>query len=276
MSGPTIANAIPNALSIAGSDPSGGAGIQADLKSFSANRVFGMAAITALTAQNTHGVSDIHLPPASFIASQIDAIFEDVQVDAIKIGMVATAEIAATVRKAIRDRPCRHIVLDPVMVAKGGASLLDSNAVASVRRDLLPLAGVLTPNLPEAGVLLGQAPATSRAEMSSQAHALLEHGPQAVLMKGGHFDGTQSPDLLVNVEGEQWFEAERIDSANTHGTGCSLSSALAANLARGMSLAIATAEAKRFITNAIRFAVQLDVGSGHGPTHHFHTLWKDE
>ena len=270
-----IPNAIPNALSIAGSDPSGGAGIQADLKSFSANRVFGMAVITALTAQNTRGVSDVHLPPASFIASQIDAIFEDVRVDAIKIGMVATAEITMTVMKAIRDRPCNHIVLDPVMVAKGGASLLDANAVASVRRDLLPLASVLTPNLPEAGVLLGQAPATSRAEMSSQAHTLLEHGPQAVLIKGGHFDGMQSPDLLVSAEGEQWFEAERIDSANTHGTGCSLSSALAANLARGMSVAAATAEAKSFITNAIRFADQLDVGSGHGPTHHFHALWKD-
>ena len=258
MSSPTIANAIPNALSIAGSDPSGGAGIQADLKSFSANRVFGMAAITALTAQNTQGVSDIHIPPASFIASQIDAIFEDVQVDAIKIGMVATAEIAATVKKAIRDQPCRHIVLDPVMVAKGGASLLDSDAVASVRRDLLPLARVLTPNLPEAGVLLGQATATSRAEMLSQAHALLEHGPQAVLIKGGHFDGTQSPDLLVNVEGEQWFEAERIYSANTHGTGCSLSSALAANLARGMSLAAATAEAKRFTQGRARVLSQCE------------------
>lgn len=267
---------IANALSIAGSDPSGGAGIQADLKSFSANRVFGMAVITALTAQNTRGVNDIHLPPAAFIASQIDAIFEDVRVVAIKIGMVANAEIATTVMNALRDRPCRHIVLDPVMVAKGGATLLDSNAVDSVRRDLLPLASVLTPNLPEAGVLLGQAPATSRAEMASQALALLEYGPQAVLMKGGHFDGSQSPDLLVDSAGEQWFEAERIDSANTHGTGCSMSSALAACLGRGMNLATATAEAKSFITNAIRFADQLDVGSGHGPTHHFHALWKND
>jgi len=272
MTGPSIANA----LSIAGSDPSGGAGIQADLKSFSANRVFGMAVITALTAQNTRGVNDIHLPPVNFITSQIDAIFEDVRVDAIKIGMVANAEIATTVMNALRDRPCRHIVLDPVMVAKGGATLLDSNAVDSVRRDLLPLASVLTPNLPEAGVLLGQPPATSRAEMASQAHALLEYGPQAVLMKGGHFDGSQSPDLLVDSAGEQWFEAERIDSANTHGTGCSMSSALAACLARGMNLATATAEAKSFITHAIRFADQLDVGSGHGPTHHFHALWKDD
>ena len=264
---------IANVLSIAGSDPSGGAGIQADLKSFSANHVFGMAVLTALTAQNTRGVNDIHLPPVDFIKAQINAIFDDIRVDAVKIGMVANADIAAAVRDSLVDRHCRHIVLDPVMVAKGGARLLDPDAVEAVRRDLLPLASVVTPNLPEAGVLLRLPAAETRAEMASHARGLLSCGPGAVLMKGGHFEGEHSPDLLITEADEVWFEADRIDSMNTHGTGCSLSSALAALLARGMSMIDAAQAAKSFITEAIRHADMLEVGSGHGPTHHFHAIW---
>ena len=268
-------SSIANALSIAGSDPSGGAGIQADLKSFSANHVFGMAVITALTAQNTQGVSGIHLPPVDFITAQIDAIFDDIRVDAIKIGMVANAEIATAVTSALADRHCPHIVLDPVMVAKGGAPLLQPDAVDAVRRDLLPLASVVTPNLPEAGVLLGLPAARTRAEMAWQARALLSCGPEAVLIKGGHFEGEGSPDLLLTRNEEHWFEADRINSVNTHGTGCSLSSALAACLARGMTMVDATTTAKSFITGAIRHADALAVGSGHGPTHHFYAMWTD-
>ena len=267
---------IANVLSIAGSDPSGGAGIQADLKSFSANHVFGMAVLTALTAQNTRGVNDIHLPPVDFIKAQINAIFDDIRVDAVKIGMVANADIATAVRESLVNRHCRHIVLDPVMVAKGGARLLDPDAVEAVRRDLLPLASVVTPNLPEAGVLLGMPAAETRAEMASQARELLLCGPGAVLMKGGHFEGEHSPDLLITEADEVWFEADRIDSMNTHGTGCSLSSALAALLARGMSMIDAAQAAKSFITEAIRHADMLEVGSGHGPTHHFHAIWKGD
>ena len=266
---------IANALSIAGSDPSGGAGIQADLKSFSANHVFGMAVITALTAQNTRGVTDIHFPPVDFIKAQINAIFEDIRVDAVKIGMVANAGIAKAVKDALVDQHGRHIVLDPVMVAKGGAPLLDPDAVEAVRCDLLPLASVVTPNLPEAGVLLGLPAAKTRAEMSSQARELLSYGPDAVLIKGGHFEGEHSPDLLVTEADDFWFEANRIDSMNTHGTGCSLSSALAAGLARGMSMIAATQAAKSFITEAIEHADRLEVGSGHGPTHHFHAIWNE-
>ena len=266
---------IANALSIAGSDPSGGAGVQADLKSFSANHVFGMAVITALTAQNTRGVTDIHLPPVDFIKVQISAIFDDIHVDSVKIGMVANAEIARAVATALADRHNGNIVLDPVMVAKGGAQLLAPDAVDAVRRDLLPLASVVTPNLPEAGVLLGLPAARTRDEMASQARELLSCGPDAVLIKGGHFEAGGSPDLLITKEREHWFEADRIDSMNTHGTGCSLSSALAANLARGMNMVAAAMAAKSFITEAIRHADELAVGSGHGPTHHFHAMWKD-
>ena len=268
-------SSIANALSIAGSDPSGGAGIQADLKSFSANHVFGMTVITALTAQNTRGVTDIHLPPVDFIKAQINAIFEDIQVDAVKIGMVANASIAKAVKDALVDQHCRHIVVDPVMVAKGGAPLLDPDAVEAVRCDLLPLASVVTPNLPEAGVLLRLPAAKTRAEMASQGRELLSYGPDAVLMKGGHFEGEHSPDLLVTEADDVWFEANRIDSMNTHGTGCSLSSALAAGLARGMSMIAATQAAKSFITEAIQHADRLEVGSGHGPTHHFHAIWNE-
>ena len=257
---------IANALSIAGSDPSGGAGIQADLKSFSANHVFGMAVITALTAQNTRGVTDIHFPPVDFIKAQINTIFEDIRVDAVKIGMVANAGIAKAVKDALVDQHGRHIVLDPVMVAKGGAPLLDPDAVEAVRCDLLPLASVVTPNLPEAGVLLGLPAAKTRAEMAAQGRELLSYGPDAVLMKGGHFEGEHSPDLLVTEADDVWFEANRIDSMNTHGTGCTLASSIAAKLAQDIPMKTAVKESIDFVLSLLSASPK--VGRGNGPLVH--------
>ena len=264
---------IPNVLSIAGSDPSGGAGIQADIKAISANGAFAMAAITALTAQNTQGVTGIHLVPPDFVKSQIAAIFADIRVDAVKIGMIANADIAAAVAQSLQGRSGIPIVLDPVMIAKGGAALLQPNAVKTLCDALLPLATLLTPNLPEAAHLLGTKSATNRAEMAAQGRALCALGVQAALMKGGHLDGPESPDCLVTADDVSWFEAPRAQSVNTHGTGCTLSSALAAQLAHGHTPVAATAAAKSYVANAIAHADTLSVGSGHGPTHHFATLY---
>lgn len=260
---------IPNVLSIAGSDPSGGAGIQADLKAISANGGYAMAALTALTAQNTQGVQAIHLVPPEFVAAQVAAVFDDIRVDAVKIGMIATADIAKAVASALAGRASGAVVLDPVMIAKGGAPLLEEEAIGALRTALLPLATVLTPNLPEAAHLLGRAPATSRAEMAAQGAALRDLGPQAVLMKGGHLDGGESPDCLVTGDGVHWIEGARIATHRTHGTGCTLAAALAAQLAQGKSLLAATEAAKAYVAGAIAGADALSVGSGHGPTHHF-------
>jgi hydroxymethylpyrimidine/phosphomethylpyrimidine kinase len=264
---------IPNVLSIAGSDPSGGAGIQADLKSISANGCFAMAALTALTAQNTTGVSGIHLPPVDFVRAQIDAVFADIRVDAVKIGMIANAEIAQAVAQALRDNTKTPIVLDPVMIAKGGAPLLQPDAVGVLRDELLPMATLLTPNLPEAAHLLDQPTATTVEQMEAQGRALIELGPQAVLMKGGHLEGAQSPDCLVTSEGVNWYNSPRTATKNTHGTGCTLSSALAAQIAHGHTLPKAVEAAKAYVSNAITHADDLNVGSGHGPTHHFAALY---
>ncbi|WP_411034672.1 bifunctional hydroxymethylpyrimidine kinase/phosphomethylpyrimidine kinase [Shinella sp. BYT-45] len=268
-----MAGTIANILSIAGSDPSGGAGIQADLKTFAACGTYGMAALTALTAQNTQGVSGVHLVPPAFVAAQIADVFADVRVDAVKIGMIASAEIAGAVADALSPRRGVPVVLDPVMVAKGGASLLAPEAVEALTRRLLPLAAVLTPNLPEAAALLGEPEAADRAAMEDQARKLLALGPRAVLLKGGHLAGGESPDVLATPEGSRWFEGVRILTRNTHGTGCSLSSAIAAELGKGRSLADAVAAAKSFIAAAVRGSDALAVGSGHGPLHHFHALW---
>ena len=264
--------AVANILSIAGSDPSGGAGIQADLKTFAACGAYGMAALTALTAQNTQGVSDVHLVPPAFVAAQIAEVLRDVRVDAVKIGMIASAETTLSVADALSPRRGVPVVLDPVMVAKGGASLLARDAVAALTHRLLPLAAVLTPNLPEAAALLGEAEAGDRAGMADQARRLLELGPKAVLLKGGHLPGAQSPDVLATPEGVSWFEGVRIVTRNTHGTGCTLSSAIAAELGKGRPLADAVAAAKRFVAGAVRASDALSVGSGHGPLHHFHAL----
>lgn len=268
-----MADTIANILSIAGSDPSGGAGIQADLKTFAARGAYGMAALTALTAQNTQGVSGVHLVPPAFVTAQIADIFRDVRVDAVKIGMIASADIAEAVANALSPRRGLPIVLDPVMVAKGGASLLEKQAVEALTLRLLPLATVLTPNLPEAAALLGEAEAVDRAGMEDQARRLLALGPKAVLLKGGHLPGSHSPDVLATRDGLRWFEGVRVLTRNTHGTGCSLSSAIAAELGKGLALAEATAAAKSFIAGAVRMSDALSVGSGHGPLHHFHAFW---
>lgn len=264
---------IANILSIAGSDPSGGAGIQADLKTFAARGTYGMAVLTALTAQNTQGVSGVHLVPADFVAAQIRDVFADVRVHAVKIGMIASADIVEAVAHALASHRSTPLVLDPVMVAKGGASLLAREAVDALTRRLLPLATVLTPNLPEAAALLGEAEAPDRETMADQANRLLALGPKAVLLKGGHLPGNQSPDVLATRDRLRWFEGVRVLTRNTHGTGCSLSSAIAAELGKGKTLPDAVAAAKSYIAGAVRGSDALAVGSGHGPLHHFHTLW---
>ncbi|NBC12858.1 MAG: bifunctional hydroxymethylpyrimidine kinase/phosphomethylpyrimidine kinase [Gammaproteobacteria bacterium] len=272
------ASRIKNVLSIAGSDPSGGAGIQADLKAIAAQGCYAMAAVTALTAQNTRGVTGVRLVEPDFVAAQIDAIFADIRVDAVKIGMLGSADIVAAVAAALaRHRP-PHVVLDPVMVAKGGDRLLADAAVAMLKDRLLPLATVLTPNLPEAAVLLERPEPETRDAMLATAKALRGLGPAdasgAVLLKGGHLPATDSPDLLVTADGEHWLETERIATKNTHGTGCTLSSALAARLAATADVRAATEQAKCYVAGAIAAADSLAVGQGHGPTHHFHALWR--
>jgi hydroxymethylpyrimidine/phosphomethylpyrimidine kinase len=272
---------IPNVLSIAGSDPSGGAGIQADLKTFSALGCYGMAALTALTAQNTRGVSGVHVPPAAFVAAQIDAIFEDVEVHAVKIGMLASGDIVETVAGRLRAHGARNIVLDPVLVATSGDSLGAPDVVEAMKRHLFPLATVVTPNVPEAVRLAGNdlgggVTAMDLAGLEALARALQAQGTQAVLVKGGHLDGALAEDVLFDGTSVQVFKAERVATRNTHGTGCTLSSAIAAYLAQGKSLAEAVAGAKDYLTGALRAADELTVGSGtgHGPVHHFHALWR--
>ena len=261
----------PNILSIAGSDCSGGAGIQADIKAISANGGYAMSVITALTAQNTQGVTAVVLTSPDMIAAQIATIRLDIEIHAVKIGMLGSAEGTACVAEGIRGLTC-PIVLDPVMVAKGGHRLLENRAITALREQLLPCADLITPNLPEAADLLGQAEATSREEMRDQARALLALGPKAVLLKGGHLPGGACPDILMTPDGEAWLDAPRIATANTHGTGCTLSSAIATGLGRGQGMAQAVTGAKTYITAALRAADRLNVGSGHGPVHHFHHL----
>jgi hydroxymethylpyrimidine/phosphomethylpyrimidine kinase len=263
---------IPNVLSVAGSDPSGGAGIQADLKAFSALGAYGMSVITALTAQNTQGVRGVQAVEPAFVAAQIDAIFEDVRVDAVKIGMVATAEIAAVIAERLYHHAVRNVVLDPVMVAKSGDRLLREDAVAAVRDRLVPLARVITPNLPEAAVLLSGSEPATLAEMRQAVVALHRLGPRFVLLKGGHLIRGDSTDLLFDGKVVTEFSSQRIDTRNTHGTGCTLSSAIAALLPRH-DMNEAVRQAKAYLTGAIAASDRLTVGGGHGPVHHFHALW---
>jgi len=275
---------IANALTIAGSDSGGGAGIQADLKSFSANGVYGLSVIAALTAQNTKGVTAIHNVPAVFVAAQIDSVFSDIRIDAVKIGMLADSQVIRTVAQGLRKWNARNVVIDPVMVTTSGDPLIADNAVETLKHELFPLATLVTPNLYEAARLSpirsGSGVAASRGEMRGQGKAILAQGAEAVLIKGGHdFEGESSStadDLLVSAEGEEWFSADRIETQNTHGTGCSLSSAIAANLAKGMDLAEAVGAAKEWLTAAIAASDQLDVGEGSGPIHHFHAMWPKE
>jgi len=261
------------ALTIAGSDSSGGAGIQADLKTFAAFGVYGASVITALTAQNTNGVSGIHLVPADFVTAQIDAVFGDLEVKAVKIGMVAQlATIDAIVAGLKRWSP-RHIVLDPVMVATSGDRLLAADAVERLRTALIPLASLLTPNLPEAAALLDEEIAASEAAIERQGKRLLELGCRAVLIKGGHGQGAESTDYLFGGNGVIALTAPRIATKNTHGTGCSLSSAIAAGLAKGEHMEAAIRNAKAWVSAAIAAADRLGVGHGHGPIHHFHGFY---
>lgn len=262
---------IPNILSIAGSDPSGGAGIQADIKAISANGGYSMAAITALTAQNTQGVSGVALTEPDMVRDQIAAIRADIRIDAAKIGMLGSAAIVEAVAQALQGLAA-PVVLDPVMVAKGGDRLLAFDAVAALRDRLLPMATVLTPNLPEAADLLDTREATDWDGMGAQACALRTMGPAAVLLKGGHLRGPDSPDLLATSEGTLRLEAPRLVTRNTHGTGCTLSSALAAQLGLGLPLPEAARQAKAYTGRTIAAADRLDVGSGHGPVHHFHAM----
>ncbi|MBN2629026.1 MAG: bifunctional hydroxymethylpyrimidine kinase/phosphomethylpyrimidine kinase [Rhodobacteraceae bacterium] len=263
---------IPNILSIAGSDPSGGAGIQADIKTISANGGYAMAAITALTAQNTQGVTGVQMIAPDFVAAQIAAIRADIRVDAVKIGMLGTAAIIRAVLEGLSGLTV-PIVLDPVMVAKSGDRLLQAEAVAALRAGL-PIASVVTPNLPEAADLLGGPEAMTRAEMQAQAQALLELGAQAVLLKGGHLPGDDCPDLLFSAAVAVWLPGTRHATRKTHGTGCTLSSALATFLGHGLPLPEAAARAKAYVARAIATADALTVGMGYGPTHHFHDIFK--
>ncbi|MEM9278628.1 MAG: bifunctional hydroxymethylpyrimidine kinase/phosphomethylpyrimidine kinase [Pseudomonadota bacterium] len=266
---------IPIALTIAGSDSGGGAGIQADLKSFSANRVYGASVITALTAQNTMGVTGIHDVPPEFITDQLDAVFSDLQIDAVKIGMLSQAAVIEAVASALEKNQAKNIVLDPVMVATSGDLLLAEEAVDAVKSVLMPLAGLITPNLHEAAKLTNQPLAKDEAGMVQQGKDLRNAGAKAVLIKGGHGAGTESADLLISGDGTQWFRSPRMDTKNTHGTGCSLSSAIAANLAHGEPLKEAVGNAKQWLTEAIATSDQLDIGQGSGPVHHFHELWRN-
>jgi len=261
------------AVTIAGSDSGGGAGIQADLKTFSALGVYGASVITALTAQNTVGVTAIHDVPPDFVTAQIDAVFSDLAVDAVKIGMLArTGVIEAVAAGLDRWRPA-NVVLDPVMVATSGDKLLAPDAIATLRRELLRRARVVTPNLPEAAALLDTEVAGNETEMQVQAERILALGAQAVLIKGGHGTGAVSTDFLFDGASVTRLSVPRIATRNTHGTGCTLSSAIAAGLAKGQNLADAVRIAKAYVTAAIAAADRLAIGKGHGPVHHFHDLW---
>ncbi len=261
------------AVTIAGSDSGGGAGIQADLKTFSALGVYGASVIAALTAQNTKGVTGIHDVPPAFVTQQIDAVFSDLKVDAVKIGMLSNAGVIAAVVDGLARHHVNNIVLDPVMVATSGDRLLDPAAMDALRNTLIPRARIITPNLPEAAALLDAPVAANEADMQAQAGRLIAGGAQAVLMKGGHGSGPEAVDLLVAPGSVTRFAAPRIDTRNTHGTGCTLSSAIAAGLAKNLPLPDAVRAAKVYVTAAIAASNRISIGSGHGPVHHFHAWW---
>ena len=261
------------ALTIAGSDSGGGAGIQADLKTFAALGCYGLSVVTALTAQNTCGVRAIHSPPAEFAAAQLAVVLDDIGADAVKTGMLHSAEVIAAVAAGLKDRGL-PLVVDPVMIAKSGDRLLQAEAVAALREILLPLTTVLTPNLPEAEVLLGRT-LESEDQIAEAARELTDLGPRAVVLKGGHFPGPICRDWLYQAEGNQLMALEepRITTANTHGTGCTFSAALTALLARGMPLAAAVTQAKEYLSGALARGAEYKLGSGHGPVHHFYRIW---
>ncbi|WP_374512338.1 bifunctional hydroxymethylpyrimidine kinase/phosphomethylpyrimidine kinase [Niveibacterium sp.] len=277
-----MSSRIPNALTIAGIDPSGGAGIYADLKAFSALGAYGCGVVAALTAQNTQAVTGVHTPPVDFLRLQIDTLFADVRIDAVKLGMLGTADIVVTVAERLAHHQAKYVVCDPVMVAKSGDHLLAKNAVAMVKEALLPQSYMITPNLPEAGVLLDQRAPESVKEMYRAAERLRELLPLSserwVLLKGGHLPGGELMDLLFDGDRMVELPGRRIETKNTHGTGCTLSSAIAALLPQAqdqmLPVEAAVRHAREWLLRAIAAAGELDVGKGHGPVHHFHALWK--
>lgn len=261
-------------LSIAGSDSGGGAGIQADLKTFAACGCFGMSVITAVTAQNTLGVDDIHAVPSAVIAAQMQAVLTDIGADAVKIGMLHSSEVITAVADNLRSISCGDIVVDPVMVATSGDRLIEESAVATLKRELLPLAALITPNIAEAELLTGMNIRT-RKDMEEGAARLRGELGVNVLLKGGHLESDELVDILLATEGERplSFANRRIDTANTHGTGCTLSSAIAAFLARGKTLAEAVDAGEKYLHDAVAAGAGYTTGKGHGPVHHFHRFW---
>lgn len=259
-------------LTIAGSDPSGGAGIQADLKAFSALGTYGMSIIAVLTAQSTQGVDGVLPVPTEFIEKQYHSLYKDIKVDAVKMGALANTEVINCVAALLEEYPIPFVVLDTVMIAKGGHPLLVEDAVSAIRDRMLPLADIITPNIPEAAALLGCVEAITEEEMIAQGKALLALGPKAVLMKGGHLEADVSPDFLVTNDGVERFVSSRIQTKNTHGTGCTLSASIAA-LYPEHGLSEAVRLAKAYIDGAIANADKLEVGKGIGPTHHFYRWW---
>jgi hydroxymethylpyrimidine kinase/phosphomethylpyrimidine kinase len=271
-----ILNSLPsisNALTIAGSDSGGGAGIQADLKTFSALGVYGASVITALTAQNTQVVKSVFPVSPSFVTDQLDAVFSDIQIDAVKVGMLGNAEMVNTVADYFSDVTDLKMIIDPVMISKSGNALLSSSAVNVLIDKLLPLAYLVTPNLPEVAALLGEDEPSSIDEMKASAVKLQRLGVSNVLIKGGHLGGENSPDILFDGHEFIEFHHARITTKNTHGTGCTLASAITAYVAKGFSVSEAVAQAKEYITAAIKAADSLNVGRGHGPVNHFHSIW---
>jgi len=262
-------------LTIAGSDSGGGAGIQADLKTFAAIGCYGMSVITALTAQNTQGVIGIHAVPPSFAVQQIEAVLTDIGADAVKIGMLYSAELIKAIAGALKKHGSRKIVLDPVMVAQSGDKLLQEDAVDAIKVHLMPLADVVTPNLPEATVLTGQT-INNLKDAEKAAMHLAKHGSRSILIKGGHGAENKSTDLLLLVRKNRFvrLEAERIETRNNHGTGCTLSSAIAAYLAKGNDIEAAVQKAKTFMNQAIAAGARYQIGHGHGPVHHFFHWWE--
>ncbi len=265
--------AFPVALTIAGSDTIGGAGIQADLKTFAALGVYGTTAITALTAQNTKGVSGINEAPAEFVKRQIDAVMSDLPVAAVKIGMTASQPIIEVIAERLLHWQAKNVVLDPVMIATSGDRLLADGAIEAMRATLMPRATLVTPNLPEAAALLGEQVARTEDGIADQGRRILKFGVPAVLIKGGHGEGPESVDYLITADRVARFAAVRVNTKNVHGTGCTLSSAIAAGLAKGEGLEAAVRQAKDYVSAAIANADRLQLSNDHGPIHHFHAFY---
>lgn len=266
----TANHPTPIVLTIAGSDSSGGAGIQADIKSISATGGYACSVITALTAQNTQGVSAIYPISADFVSKQLDSVFSDLNIVAVKIGMLADTNIIHAVANALKKYTPKHIVVDPVMVATSGDLLLEQSAISTLKSELLPLADIITPNLPEAATLVGSSTPRTSSEMLSLVEKLGTLNYNSILLKGGHLQhDCSSNDLLIDKHTTTTFTTKRIHTLNTHGTGCSLSSAIASYLAQGHSLSHSVQQGKKYITGAIAHADELQIGHGHGPVHHF-------